>query len=31
MRVLVDTLLAASAAPELKRYERSLRGYAAEL
>ena len=31
MRVLVDTLLAASDAPELERYERSLRGYAAEL
>lgn len=31
MRVLVDTLLAASDAPELVRYTRSLRGYAAEL
>ena len=31
MRVLVETLLAASDAPELKRYDRSLRGYAAEL
>jgi len=31
MRVLVDTLLAASDAPELVRYTRSIRGYAAEL
>ncbi|MGI9113314.1 MAG: tetratricopeptide repeat protein [Gaiellaceae bacterium] len=31
MRVVVDTLLAASEAPELVRYTRSIRGYAAEL